>query len=391
MTMTTEMTDAVEIDQARAQSLASGAAGSALLDVERALRGTGSWTAAANRVRAATAGTITAADHTGLYFGIPAICFLLHAASSDQGARFRTAVKVADQHVIAVAERRIAAALDRRAHGAALTFKDYDLFYGLSGICSLMVRSIPDNAVLPDLLTHLVRLSTPRTEDGLPVPGWWVGHDPDPILPTPGGHANLGMAHGAAGLLATLTLAIRKGIEVEGQREAIDCIIDIFDTWRQDGADGPWWPQWLTCDELRTGRTSQPAPGRLSWCYGAPGITRALQLAAIALDDTARQQQAERDLVANLNETQLARIDSAGLCHGIAGLYQTAWRMADEAITPEIADRLPALASRLTHHSENAADEDGLLTGHAGIQLALETLRHGTAPRSGWDSCLLIN
>lgn len=383
--------DAARLDQARAQSLASGAAGAALLDVEHALHGTAPWTSAAEHIRAATSGTISAAIHAGLYYGVPAICFLLHAASSDGSARFRTATKVADRHVTAVTERRITAAIDRRSHGTALTFKDYDLFYGLVGICSLMVRSMPDSAVLPELLTYLVELSKPRWEDDLLVPGWWVDHDPDPVMPTPGGHANLGMAHGAAGLLATLALATRQGIGVEGQREAIDRIIDLFDSWRQDGPNGPWWPQWLTRDDLRTGHTSQPTPGRLSWCYGSPGITRALQLAALALGDPSRQQQAERDLAANLNEAQLARIDSTGLCHGVAGLYQTAWRMAEDAITPEISDRLTDLATHLTHHSQAAADDDGLLTGHAGTQLALETLRYGTAPKSGWDSCLLIN
>ena len=45
------------------------------------------------------------------------------------------------------------------------------------------------------------QLTEPRTDDGQHVPGWWVDHDPDSILPTPGGHANFGMAHGAAVIL----------------------------------------------------------------------------------------------------------------------------------------------------------------------------------------------
>ena len=389
--MTTETISAADIEQARAQSLASGAAGTALLDVERALSMTGQWTPATEQIRIATAGTISAADHAGLYFGVPAICFLLHAAGSDGSARFRTATKVADRHVIVLAERRLSVAVERRAHGAPLTFKEYDLFYGLVGLGSLLTPHLPDSAVLPDVLGYLVQLSTPRREDGLLVPGWWVEHDPDPILPTPGGHANLGMAHGAAGLLAVLALAASYGIEVPGQREAIRHIVELFDLWRQDGQDGPWWPHWLTRDDLRSGHPSQSAPGRLSWCYGAPGITRALQLAALALGETERQEQAERDLAANLNDAQLARIDDAGLCHGIAGLYQTVWRVAHDAKTSEIAQRLPAVAAHLISHSERDTGDAGLLTGRPGVQLTLETLRHDSPPRSGWDACLLIS
>jgi lantibiotic biosynthesis protein len=389
--MTTEAIDSHDLEQARAQSLASGTAGAALLDVERALTGSGTWATATERIRTATAAPISAADHVSLYYGIPSICFLLHAASADGSARYRTAAKVADQHVIAVAERRIRTAAKARADGAPLTFKEYDLFYGLIGLSSLIVRHLPEAAVLPDALSYLVQLAALRRADGLVVPGWWVEHDPDPIMPTPGGHANLGMAHGAAGLLAVLALSSSRGIEVPGQREAIESIFDLFDQWRQDGPHGPWWPQWLTREDLHSGRPSQPAPGRISWCYGAPGITRAQQLAALALDDSERQARAERDLAANLTEIQFQQITDPGLCHGTAGIFQTAWRAARDARSPEIAAQLPEVATWLTRPSAGAPDDTGLLTGKTGLALALETLHRDSPPRSGWDECLLIN
>lgn len=80
----------------------------------------------------------------------------------------------------------------------------------------------------------------------------------------------------------------------------------------------------------------------------------------------------------------------AGLCHGLAGTYQTAFRAAADALTPAIAARLPALATALQAQAATAADAPpGFLTGTTGTRLALETARHGT-PRSGWDSCLLL-
>src|SRR5690606_9359962 len=125
------------------------------------------------------------------------------------------------------------------------------------------------------------------------LPGWWVDHDPDPTAPTPGGHANLGMAHGAAGLLALLGTAARRGVVVDEQVEAIGLLLDCFDQWRQDGPAGTWWPQWLTHDDLRTRRLAHPHQPRPSWCYGTPGVARAIQIGAIATGDQTRRATAE--------------------------------------------------------------------------------------------------
>ena len=88
------------------QSLSIGAAGVALLHVERALAGTGSWRHAHQWIASAVAGTVSANDHTGLYLGAPAIAFLLDAAATGAPDRYRGALVVLDQHVAALAHRR---------------------------------------------------------------------------------------------------------------------------------------------------------------------------------------------------------------------------------------------------------------------------------------------
>lgn len=284
---------------------------------------------------------------------------------------------------------RLAAAEDRLRGGRLAAFTEYDLFSGLVGLGALLLRDLPDTDELGDVLTHVVRLTEPRTNDGQQLPGWWVSHDPDPILPTPGGHANLGMAHGAAGLLALLALAVRAGSQVDGQTGAIERLCAWFDRWRQETPHGPWWPQWLTRDQLRTGRPVQERPSRPSWCYGAPGIARALQLAAIATKHAARQMAAEAALADCLMTPQLDRLTEAGICHGLAGLYHTAYRAAADARSTAIAARLPVLAEHLVR-CEASPDHAGFLTGHAGWSLAMETARASTPPRTRWDTCLLI-
>ncbi|MFI7048968.1 lanthionine synthetase C family protein [Streptosporangium sandarakinum] len=376
-------------DEATCQSLANGTAGAALLHIERALTGAGDWRNAHELIRQAIAARIDSAPHTGLYYGAPALVFMLHAAGTDGHPGYRSAATTLDTYVLRSIRRRLTAAASRMERGHSTTFSEYDVFYGLTGLGALLLRRAPGSDTLADVLRYVIRLIEPRHEDGDELPGWWVDHDPDPLMPTPGGHANLGMAHGAAGLLALLALATLRGCVVDGQHQALEYLTAWFDRWRQESADGPWWPQWVTREDLRTSRPAQHGPGRPSWCYGAAGIARAQQLAALAAGDPPRRQAAEEALAACLTGRQLRRITDAGLCHGMAGVYQSAYRAARDAQSTAIAQRLPALAEALTRTAAEG-DEAGLLTGVAGVGLALETTRHITPPRSGWDACLLI-
>ncbi|WP_395111272.1 lanthionine synthetase C family protein [Actinomadura sp. SCN-SB] len=371
------------------QSLARGTAGTALLHIERAHADASAWREAHAWVQAAARGEVIVADQAGLYYGAPAIAFLLHAAQTDGVPRYGSASRTINAHVEELTRRRVAAALARIDSGQAATFGEYDLFYGLTGLGALLLRQAPHADVLRAVLGYLVRLTRPHRTD---IPGWWVNHDPDPILPTPGGHANLGMAHGAAGILALLSLAAHRGVLVDGQHEIIHDLCRWFDRWQRDGSSGPWWPQWISRTELATGRLNQSGLHRPSWCYGTPGIARALQLAAKALGDAARQRNAEDALAASVTDrAQLQAITEPGLCHGAAGLYQTTWRAARDAITPAISQALPHLADMLQQRADQAHTDTSFLDGTTGVALASLTLAHPDhPPRSGWDACLLL-
>jgi hypothetical protein len=372
------------------QSLARGIAGTALLRVEQALNRTGTWAGAHAALTAAADGPADAGPRASLFYGTPALAFVLHAARADGQPRYQAATTALQSRTEEIARQRLAAASARMASGTAGTFNEHDLVYGLTGIGVVLLRTAPASSSLGAVLAYLTRLATtPLILDGDPVPGWWSARDPDPLVPTPGGHANFGMAHGAAGLLAFLSLAAISGRTVEGQYEAIASLSSWFDTWRQETAGGPWWPEWITRAGLRAGRPDRQGPGRPSWCYGSAGITRALQLAAIAAGDTARQAAAEHAMAACLSGPQLARITDPGLCHGAAGIYQTAVRAAADAVTPVIVQVLPGLTARLIRQAGTPPPTASLLTGSAGIALATETVLH-QVPCSGWDSCLLI-
>ncbi|MFD5781756.1 lanthionine synthetase C family protein [Streptomyces sp. NPDC058220] len=376
------------------QSLAQGAAGTALLHIERAHTGTGTWRQAHRWITSAVAGEVSAGESSGLYLGAPAIAFMVHAAAGSS-ARYVHARTTIDRSVAELAYCRTATGLDRIQRGDLPAFREYDIFSGLTGIGAYLLHRDPTDPALEGVLTYLVALSRPLRHEGRTVPGWWVGHDQYTRTAArfPYGHSNQGAAHGITGPLSFLAQAMRHGITVDGQRGAIATICAWLDQWQQPGATGAWWPECITLTDLRHGRPSQTGPARPSWCYGTPGIARALQLAAIATHDVERQRAAEQHLTDCLTDpTQLARLIDSGLCHGWAGVYQTAWRAARDAEDPALRAALPRMVSALTDAASNGTTTGpGFLDGKAGTALALTTAARDAAPLSGWDACLLID
>ncbi|GAA2052326.1 hypothetical protein GCM10009839_69620 [Catenulispora yoronensis] len=373
--------------------LAAGSAGIALVHIERASCGRDNWRTAHSFIQSAAGGPVSDHDTSGLFLGAPALAFVLHAAAGTT-SRYRTGLGDLDQPLAQLAHRRTQAAMTRIQQRRPAAFAEYDVFSGLTGIGALLLRRDPGGSALEQVLTYLVALTRPLPAGDRALPGWWVSHDPTRKAPAGyPGHANLGAAHGIAGPLALLAQAARKGITVEGQHQAIADICRWLYRWHRDEDGTCWWPEHLGAEDLRSGRSRQTGPARPSWCYGTPGIARAGQLAALALADRTLQQHFEDALLGCLgDETQLEQLSNAGLCHGWAGTFQTAWRAAADAATPALRHQLPRLADKLAAAAAQPHGHGpGLLTGTAGTALALHTAATDTAPTCGWDACLLIN
>ncbi|MFL6127110.1 lanthionine synthetase LanC family protein, partial [Actinophytocola sp.] len=210
----------------------------------------------------------------------------------------------------------------------------------------------------------------------------------------PGGHANLGLAHGIAGPLALMATAARRGITVEGQADAIDRIMSWLDRWRCGAGRQAWWPGLISRTEWQAQTVRQPGPQRPSWCYGTPGLARAQQLAALALADPRRQAHAEQALAGCVtDDNQLIQLRDVSVCHGWAGLLHATWRTAaDASAGSDLADRLPALCARLGEHLRRLGPpaDSGLLEGSAGVALVQHATATNTAPVTRWDACLLL-
>jgi hypothetical protein len=381
----------------RDQSLSKGAAGVAILHGLRAQHGLGDEDSLHAWLARATRDDLGAGPGAGLWFGAPAVAFAL---STTAPGRYPGAMARLDAGVTQLVHTRLEAANSRIDLGLRPSLNEFDLVRGLTGLGAYLLYRDTNGDMLRRVLTSLVRLTEPvpaADQAGLRAPGWWTSDipsgPPDPAFAA--GHANFGMAHGIAGPLALLALAMRQGVTVPGHADAITTICRWLDQWRHTAPAGPWWPERVTLDEFRIGRSFQHGPARPSWCYGTPGLARAQQLAAIAIGDRTRQQAAEDALACCLgDDAQLARITDPALCHGWAGLVASAWYAARDATTPTIAAQLPRLLEKLLAHARDTSPGalPGLIEGSAGIALTLHTLATATTGTSGgWPTCLLLN
>lgn len=363
----------------RTQSLAEGVPGAVLLAVERD-EDARPWLA-----RMLSEPVMVHADDVGLFEGAPAVAFALGAAGN-----LRTQAAL-DDHVRAITRRRLEAAHQRIDRGDLCVKHEYDLISGLTGLGVYLLQYGSDPALLSQILAYLVRLTDPHP-DGLP--GWWALDGPrGPGEDWVDGHGNLGMAHGIAGPLTLLALTARRGIVSPGQTRAMRRIVDWL-LRHQREAPRPWWPGTVRIHEqqvqpghMRLVREDE-VPGKPSWCYGTPGVARALQMAGIALSDLDLQEAAEDALFDCVtDEWQLALLDDASLCHGWAGVLHTTWRASQHA--PRLKAALPRLLAG--HVAASPPRGSGILTGTEGTTLAERATTIGMPPKIGWDALLLLN
>lgn len=374
------------------QCLDTGAAGVALFHATRAAHDPVSAQRAHSWLRVATSHGVDASHRAGLFYGLPALALVLSLLPTDQYTHARATLT---RHLNALAHRRVDTAHERMDSGTRADFGEYDAIKGLSGIGAVLLRVDPNGTAMERLLDYLVRLTEPVRGEGRELPGWWVDHAPwhNPEPAWHGGHANLGMAHGITGALALLSRAHRRGLAARGQEEAIRRICDYLDTWRRHDDGQTWWPAWITRSE--TGRLSAGEQGRISWCYGTPGLARAQQLAGLALNDTDRRSAAEDAMAVCLKASSLKHVTEMGLCHGLAGLVQIAHQMEKDQPEKDVATPLRTGLVRATREllhriGSTVASPSGLLEGELGTGMVVLSTATEGRNTPGWDTCLLL-
>jgi hypothetical protein len=250
-----------------------------------------------------------------------------------------------------------------RVDGAIALVEDHDLIEGVTGVgVYALMRPLPSKR-------QAVIRALAEAAAGDP-PFHVPPHRVAPAWSLPAGYADCGLAHGAAGPLALLALLSEEcaGVPARTLARIADWLVDTAHT----DEYGMAWPAGIA------GRDRLPSPRRASWCYGVPGIARALWLAGRALNEPAYQSIAREAMTALLDHPEAWGIGtSPNLCHGLGGLLLvTAAFAADDT-------RFAAAADDLLGRILDAFDPDlplgfdtdgeGLLTGAVGVALTLLT------------------
>jgi len=349
----------------------------------------------AQLAHAAAAAESSGTGPPGLFGGTGGLAFAAWSLSRG-GERYRRLIAELDRNVITGLTAR-AELLSESPVGPPSYL--IDVINGLAGSGGYLLRR-RETEVLRPVLAALVAVS--GAEDGLPH--WHIPQRSliaGAALPGryPDGYLDCGLAHGVAGPMVLLALALRAGIEVAGQRDAVERMARWLVAQRVDDA---WGVNWPSAVELGGDRAE---PTHAAWCYGSPGVARALWLAGAALEDGALQELAVSAMKAvHTRPPEARRVDrSPGLCHGIAGLLEITLRFAHDTGDPAFTEAAAPLTEQLLAMYEPnrpfgyyalddkgaKVDQSGLLDGAAGVALALLTAGTGVEP--GWDGMLLLS
>jgi lantibiotic modifying enzyme len=249
----------------------------------------------------------------------------------------------------------------------------YDLVSGVTGVGIYALERARRPAGMSLLQAVVERL----TEWDARHPFWWSPPEqlPGPLRSSyPNGAWNLGMAHGATGVIAVLAKAQSLGLTCAGP--LLDRAWDWLSSKRLPADAGS-----VFASLVAPGVTPRPSP--LSWCYGDPGVAVSLFLAARASASAEWQhtalETAERAARRTLGEAQSADVF---VCHGASGLAHIFNRL-HQASGSELlrAAALTSLQRVLDSISLDAPS--GFLNGLAGIGLVL--LAAATPKPPDWD------
>jgi lantibiotic modifying enzyme len=258
---------------------------------------------------------------------------------------------------------------------------EFDLIGGLAGIGVYALERLP-RAGAAELLELVVERLAEAAEHEGDFATWLKSPDLVPDFRRaefPRGYYDLGVAHGVPGVVALLAHALRAGV---------------------DAARGPLGQavRWTLAQRLPPQSPSafasfaaagfEPQPARSAWCYGDPGASAALLLAARAAGEPRWSEEALAvALRAAARPAADCGVTDASLCHGAAGLGHVYGRLAHLTGDATLADAARFWLERALAHE--LPEDDGLLVGAAGVGLAL--LAAATDVQPAWDASLLLS
>ena len=263
------------------------------------------------------------------YSGLCYVCFLIKELA--QRIPSLTQFKDSLEHLLANTLRLYLNSTYGEQFAAENTF---ELIYGLSGVlryCYDEGTGSLCHALGDEVVNALIRRLKPKIIQNKPVPGFH--YMPSKIekqymdTPAPNGCINYGMAHGIAGTIDALSFAYRKNHNLEAKK-TIELLIAEFLSARYYVDGIVYWPGRISFEQYFGLEEFPHVTNRMSWCYGSPGVLRALYLAAEAISMTEVKRLAidEMEKIAVMDTSQYG-LNSPIICHGLAGMVLIMRRM----------------------------------------------------------------
>jgi lantibiotic modifying enzyme len=338
----------------------------------------------------------------GMFGGLAGLAFVARTVSNND-ARYRPLLVSIEGELCSKA-LYLASGFSGR-HGFASS--EFDLISGLSGVAAylLMQDCMPPRDVALDAVVDGLVALTQAGSDA--IPHWYT---PAHLLPDngmadlyPGGNLNCGLAHGIPGPLAAMAIALEQGVSVAHLSGAVSWTGRWLTQHRTNDQYGPNWP---TVVPIASGKVQGTLldSSRAAWCYGTPGVARALWIAGRAIGDESIRLAAIEGMAAVYKRPiPERRIDSPTFCHGVAGLLQVTVRFANETGLQVFTDAARELCNQLlaSYAPErrlgfaaleprgNPVDQPGLLDGAPGVAMALLAATTEIEPQ--WDRAFLLS
>jgi len=282
----------------------------------------------------------------------------------------------------------------------------FDVVSGLTGVGVYLLQRGSGDRPTPELIALVELLTGDR--DVSPPASWWTSGPALAGRPLgmlfPEGCLDCGLAHGVPGPLAFLARAWMGGVRSPQNASAIEATVDWLVAHQADDAWGPNWPLAVPLQSTAAVYDTGPQgsrPTRAGWCYGSPGVSRAIWLAGVALDREDWRQLAVAALKAVYRRpADLRQITTPTLCHGTAGLLQISLRFFHDTNDAAFADQVVLLTAELlelfdperpfgfVNPGSDDPDNPGLIDGAAGVAATLLAVASGVSP--AWDQALLI-
>ncbi len=283
----------------------------------------------------------------------------------------------------------------------------FDLVAGLVGVGVYALERLPratGKRMLARVVEHLEATARPQS----PGLAWWSNPEwiPAEWRSGPNPDWSLGVAHGMPGVIAFLGHVAVAEVGPRTRKKARK-LLDGAVAWvlaQELPADSPG----CFASAVAPGLPREPA--RLAWCNGDLGVAAALLSASTNAKEPDWERAAIRVATRAANRPpETAGISAAGLCHGAAGaghlflrLYQATGEKRLAAASRfwferALAMRAPgrgfagyrALGPDPASGKVRWRTDPGLLTGAAGITLALTAAVTETSP--AWDRVFLVS